>query len=305
MAPGDPCCFACQADFPVAPLAHGSVPYMGQQIQLMSCGFVVNQQSHAIGNDQAISQQYGAPTFLVPPPYEVVQEPVQSPNTHQFHTQSSHEQADFSREEWPSTKPRKDTFAVNSGKDCVRVRGKEMCSTIEERLLAASSLQEKYGNGRKHSHHVTTMMKYNDVECYVNLEDLVDVRNRQATHLFQSDNAVDTSVEPTTMMIRNIPCRITLERVVDALDSVGFCSTYDFVHLPHRFAKSPNLGYAFVNFYNADDAARFAVAFNGFRFPRTQSNKKCEVTLADRQGFNAGTILKGGADCLVMRQQRT
>ena len=51
--------------------------------------------------------------------------------------------------------------------------------------------------------------------------------------------------EATTMMICNIPCKFGYHKIVEAIHSVGFRGTYDFVHVPNRKGKrDANIGYA-------------------------------------------------------------
>jgi hypothetical protein len=92
--------------------------------------------------------------------------------------------------------------------------------------------------------------------------------------------------KPTTMMIRNIPGRLQMPNLKQAIDSKGFAGTYQFVHIPSRSCQTSNLGYAFVDFYDPKVAASFAVAFEGYQFSRTRSTKKCTVTAAEHQKFN-------------------
>jgi hypothetical protein len=102
----------------------------------------------------------------------------------------------------------------------------------------------------------------------------------------ESDVTIITS-NATTMMICNIPCRLPYDCLVDAIHSIGFAGTYEFVHVPHRYGqKEANLGYAFVNFTSSEVAARFAVSFEGHRFRETRSTKSCTVKVAERQQYN-------------------
>jgi len=101
------------------------------------------------------------------------------------------------------------------------------------------------------------------------------------------------SKEATTMMICNIPCRLSQEAVVAAIHSVGFAGTYDFVYLPdrkrgaHGARASGNIGYAFVNFKGPHHAENFVASFDNFQFPGTHSAKRCTLKYAHCQGFDA------------------
>jgi len=100
--------------------------------------------------------------------------------------------------------------------------------------------------------------------------------------------------ESSTMMICNIPCRLSQDAVIDAIHSAGFAGTYDFVYLPDRKNRrangartSGNIGYAFVNFKNMQHAEAFSLSFHNFQFPGTRSAKRCTLKYAHCQGFNA------------------
>jgi RNA recognition motif-containing protein len=90
----------------------------------------------------------------------------------------------------------------------------------------------------------------------------------------------------TTIILRNIPCRYTHEGLVEEIDAIG--ENYDFFHLPPARRRRGNLGYAFVNFVDAESAQRFIKAFEGHIFDR-QPNAKKEVVIgwANLQGFEA------------------
>jgi hypothetical protein len=91
----------------------------------------------------------------------------------------------------------------------------------------------------------------------------------------------------TTMMICDLPCRINRAMLTEAIDSIGFADTYDFVHLPCRYGhENTNIGYGFVNFKDPAYAANFAVAFEGYKFEGFKSTKQCRVKVAAHQGFD-------------------
>lgn len=103
----------------------------------------------------------------------------------------------------------------------------------------------------------------------------------------QSHGAFTTE---TTLMICNVPCRLGRHDVINAIDSVGFYDKIDFVHMPgprHGSKRKGNMGYAFVNFMDSQDAEHFAVKFENFQFPGTSSTKRCTLKFAHHQGFNA------------------
>eukprot|EP00928_Gymnodinium_smaydae_P058641 TRINITY_DN41823_c0_g1_i1.p1 TRINITY_DN41823_c0_g1~~TRINITY_DN41823_c0_g1_i1.p1 ORF type:complete len:171 (-),score=29.17 TRINITY_DN41823_c0_g1_i1:196-708(-) len=92
----------------------------------------------------------------------------------------------------------------------------------------------------------------------------------------------------TTLMLRNIPCKINAKRLARDLHDQGFAGTYDYLHVPSRRKNcASNLGYAFINFIDVRDAARFEAVFNGYVFEWTCSKKQCYVTAAAIQGLEA------------------
>jgi hypothetical protein len=97
--------------------------------------------------------------------------------------------------------------------------------------------------------------------------------------------------EAITMMICNIPCRASEDEIMLAIDSFGFAGTYKHVQLSRRHGQvDSNLGYGFVHFYRQADAARFAHAFEGYRFNQRGSSKACTVKVANSQARNAKHI---------------
>jgi hypothetical protein len=92
--------------------------------------------------------------------------------------------------------------------------------------------------------------------------------------------------EVTTLMIRNIPCRLEKTDVSTAIDDMGFEGCYDFLHIPKkaRPAVGGNLGYGFINFTTPEAAAEFVHLFQGYRFPG-RSEKVADVRPAHVQGL--------------------
>jgi len=93
----------------------------------------------------------------------------------------------------------------------------------------------------------------------------------------------------TTMMIRNIPCRCTIEKVLSDIDALGYAGTYDFFYLPQTRKRSSNLGYAFINFRTSETARHFESSMVGHRFcfskNQPKSSKICAVSPAAIQGL--------------------
>ena len=96
-------------------------------------------------------------------------------------------------------------------------------------------------------------------------------------------------------MLCDIPCRMSINQVLDAINQVGFSRTYDLVYVPSRpgswrpkKTKSPqNMGYAFVNFTKPEFAAQFTIVFKDFAFPDSASTKLTFTKPAHTQGYEA------------------
>ncbi|XP_068650777.1 protein terminal ear1-like [Aristolochia californica] len=103
----------------------------------------------------------------------------------------------------------------------------------------------------------------------------------------------------TTVMIKNIPNRLSREKLIGMLDqhcmeenekekeklpSEPVLSEYDFVYLPMDFRNQCNLGYGFVNFTNHRGAVRFYNTYVNHRWEIYESKKVCEVSSARIQG---------------------
>jgi hypothetical protein len=105
------------------------------------------------------------------------------------------------------------------------------------------------------------------------------------------------SQDITTLMICALPFRVTSEELLEAVDSLGFEGTYDFVYMPSRSTKKcgkvrpGNVGYAFVNFRKPEDAEKFAMIFPGYTFPGVESDKQILVRAAACQGYDANCCL--------------
>jgi len=101
----------------------------------------------------------------------------------------------------------------------------------------------------------------------------------------------DSSPSPSgprgrTLMLRNIPCRIKQQELASVIDEQGFGGRYNSVHMPQSYRAS-NIGYAFVRLIDEADEEAFKLAFNGYRFGDTLSQKVCEVCRSDLQGSSA------------------
>lgn len=64
---------------------------------------------------------------------------------------------------------------------------------------------------------------------------------------------------PTSLMLKNLPCRAAQQDILDAIDALGFERDYDFFYMPMRppFTKPQNYGYAFINFFSVERSLAF------------------------------------------------
>lgn len=115
----------------------------------------------------------------------------------------------------------------------------------------------------------------------------------------------------TTLMICDIPCRQTINQVVDAINEHGYAGTYDLVYMPpqkgfRRPKHSQNMGYAFINFKHAEYATAFGKVFHDYPFPHCSSTKLSYTKPAHRQGFQANLEMhskeRTSAGCLLTFQ---
>ncbi|KAG9455245.1 hypothetical protein H6P81_008149 [Aristolochia fimbriata] len=108
---------------------------------------------------------------------------------------------------------------------------------------------------------------------------------------------------PTTVMIKNIPNRVSRDKLIEILDlhcvemnkrggeeaeksssQPPLFSEYDFVYLPMDFRNHCNLGYGFVNFTTRGGAIAFYNTYHSYKWEIYQSKKVCQVSSARIQG---------------------
>ncbi|RIA88575.1 RNA recognition motif 2-domain-containing protein [Glomus cerebriforme] len=90
----------------------------------------------------------------------------------------------------------------------------------------------------------------------------------------------------TTFMIRNIPNKYTQEMLIAELNETHK-GKYDFLYLRIDFANKCNVGYAFINFVEISTVLSFAELHVGRKWTCFNSNKICELSYANVQGYPA------------------
>ena len=97
------------------------------------------------------------------------------------------------------------------------------------------------------------------------------------------DNIIIGSDKRTTLMLRNIPNKYTLSNIVDEI-GCAFWGKYDCINLPIDYETKLNLGYAFINFTDPLHIIHFFSKFHLKKWSRYKSEKKMDMTYADKQG---------------------
>ena len=82
-------------------------------------------------------------------------------------------------------------------------------------------------------------------------------------------------------MLRNIPNRVDQEMLKGLLDVTSH-GRYDFMYLRIDFANNCNVGYAFINFVDAQSIVPFVLARAGKRWNCFASDKVAEVSYASK-----------------------
>jgi len=116
-----------------------------------------------------------------------------------------------------------------------------------------------------------------------------------------------SSITNTTMVVKNIPSKMTLAMLRQRMDDFGLAATYDYLFLPRDCRTQCNLGYAIVNFITSANANRFVEHFTGLKLSST-SRKICSVSVSVTQGLEANMQMshnsrvcrRGGEMCLFV-----
>eukprot|EP00928_Gymnodinium_smaydae_P003117 TRINITY_DN11115_c2_g1_i2.p1 TRINITY_DN11115_c2_g1~~TRINITY_DN11115_c2_g1_i2.p1 ORF type:complete len:183 (+),score=17.87 TRINITY_DN11115_c2_g1_i2:68-550(+) len=130
----------------------------------------------------------------------------------------------------------------------------------------------------------------NDVYTYYNAHQHTSqfAHSMEDTHC--AYNAYDPCLEftegVTTLCIRNLPCKVDQERMIQELWHLGFGGKYDLLYLPRR-SCGKCLGYGFINFRLTEDARTFAGLFWDYHFNDIMSAKSGYVEPSRVQGFEA------------------
>jgi len=105
----------------------------------------------------------------------------------------------------------------------------------------------------------------------------------------------------TTIMLRNVPPRMTQRQLLKEVNGFGFGGTFDFLYIPMDSRRRSNRGIAFLNFTTPATALEFAQAIQGRQLKHPSAQREVEVMPADVQGFERNVenhleALAGSAD---------
>jgi len=90
-----------------------------------------------------------------------------------------------------------------------------------------------------------------------------------------------------TVMMQNLPKRLSQNLLIEEIKSKGFGGTYDFVYVPVEMQTKFNRGYAFINFVEPKYAMAFKSCYEGHQLTKYSSRKVIAILPAALQGFEA------------------
>jgi len=90
-----------------------------------------------------------------------------------------------------------------------------------------------------------------------------------------------------TVMMRNLPKKLSQSLLMEEIRSKGFGDSYDFVYVPMDKETKSNRGYAFINFVEPKYAMAFKSCYEGHQLTKYSSRKVIAILPAALQGFDA------------------
>lgn len=117
---------------------------------------------------------------------------------------------------------------------------------------------------------------------------IVTGRNDQGVGEFclSIDRVASGADKRTTLMIRNIPNKYTQQMLLAEINA-HHRGNYDFFYLPIDFKNKCNMGYAFINFMEAESIIPFYKEFDSQKWTNFNSEKVCAISYARLQGKQA------------------
>ena len=100
------------------------------------------------------------------------------------------------------------------------------------------------------------------------------------------DNVLKLKDKRTTLIIRNIPNKYTMQLFQNEINE-HFFGKYDILYLPLDFVNKTNLGFGFINFIDPIHILYFFSEFIGKKWNIFNSEKRCQLAYAKIQGKNS------------------
>ena len=125
--------------------------------------------------------------------------------------------------------------------------------------------------------------KNNRIIPNFNQMNMIKNNNSSNDNKIKIDDIIIGKEKRTTLMLRNIPNKYTLNNVVDEIDR-SFWGKYDYINLPIDYERKLNLGYAFINFVDPMHIILFYETYHLKKWSKYKSDKKMDMTYADKQG---------------------
>ena len=98
---------------------------------------------------------------------------------------------------------------------------------------------------------------------------------------------VFSSSAPTTLMMKNVPNKLTREELLELIHVVMPRGSFNFLYMPVDFKTRCNFGYAFINLVSEVYIDRFTRSFHKQKVLDDFSSRPVEVVIARVQGFTA------------------
>ena len=192
----------------------------------------------------------------------------------------------------------------------------------KEKLIKTKSKKEKHKKNKKNFSNLYIKDKFNNIN-ELNGENIIskeldkDQSNQlnkngkinkskkfnpipdseKAKNIINLSNILQYKDPRTTLMIKNIPNKYTINSFLEEIDE-NFKGTYDIFYLPIDYVNKCNLGFAFINFIEPLHIILFYELYRGKKWRKFNSKKKCELLYAKFQGrkelishFERGKIL--------------
>jgi hypothetical protein len=91
-------------------------------------------------------------------------------------------------------------------------------------------------------------------------------------HKINLENVIIGKDKRTTLMLRNIPNKYTLQNLVEEINP-SFLGKYDYINLPIDYERKLNLGYAFINFVDPMHIVMFFDTYYNKKWSKYRSDK--------------------------------